>query len=147
MQRQILITKPDRHRLEQLIENRLAPTDAGVETLERKLERAIVVDPEKISKNVVTMNSRVRIHDLDRNVESVVSIVFPSESNAEQNRISVLAPLGTALLGSRVGTSVRFNAPGGLRRVKIIGIEYQPEAAGRNRVSSPTSVRDIRTAA
>jgi regulator of nucleoside diphosphate kinase len=147
MQRQILITKPDMHRLEQLIENRTAPTDAGIETLKYELERATVVDPEKISNNVVTMNSRVRIHDLDRNAESVVTIVFPSESNAEQHRISVLAPLGTALLGSRVGRSVRFNAPGGPRRVKIIGIEYQPEAAGRNRGLSSTPVRDIRSAA
>jgi len=147
MQKQIFITTPDMYRLEQLIENRLSPADAGIETLERELNRAIVVDPEKISKNVVTMNSRVRIHDLDRNSEMVVTIVFPFESNAEQNRISILAPLGTALLGSRVGSSVRFNAPGGPRRMKIIGIEYQPEAAARTRLSWARAFHHVRRAA
>ena len=147
MRRQILITKPDMHRLEQLIQNRLPSLDAAIATLEHELDRAVVVDPEKISKHVVTMNSRVRIDDLDRNIELVVTIVFPSESNAEQNRISILAPLGAALLGARVGTSVRFSAPGGERRVRVIAMEYQPEAASRNRVSSSRTVDEIEPAA
>jgi regulator of nucleoside diphosphate kinase len=124
------------HRLESLVENRVPSPDAGVQALEHELGRAILVEPEKIAKNVVTMNSRIRIHDLDRNSELVVTIVFPFESNAERNRISVLAPLGTALLGCRVGERVKFNAPGGERRVKIVGIEYQPEAAARQRIAS-----------
>jgi regulator of nucleoside diphosphate kinase len=94
------------------------------------------MDPEDISKKVVTMNSRIRIHDLDRGSEAVVTVVFPFESNAEQHRVSVLAPLGTALLGRRVGDRVKFEAPGGTRRVKIVRIEYQPEGAARDRVSS-----------
>jgi len=147
MRKQIYITKPDMHRLEQLVENSLMPTDSRMDTLERELERAIVVDPEKISRNVVTMNSRVHIRDLDRDSELVVTIVFPFESNVDQNRISVLAPLGMALLGSRVGEGVRFEAPGGPRRVKILGIEYQPEAAARDRLLSSKEFRNIASAA
>jgi regulator of nucleoside diphosphate kinase len=73
MRKQVFITKPGMHRLEGLVENRLPSPDAGVQALEHELERAILVDPEKIAKNVVTMNSRIRIHDLDRNSELVVT--------------------------------------------------------------------------
>jgi regulator of nucleoside diphosphate kinase len=136
MRKQIFMTKPDVQRLERLVETRFPAADAGVQALEQELERAILVDPEKIARNVVTMNSRVLIQDLDRNSELVVTVVFPSEANAEQNRISVLAPLGTALLGRRVGQRVTFDAPGGGRRVRIVAIEYQPEAAARDRIQS-----------
>jgi regulator of nucleoside diphosphate kinase len=119
-----------------------------VEALEKELDRAAVVDPEKISRKVVTMNSRVRIHDIDRNAEATVTVVFPSAANAEQNRISVLAPLGTALLGCRVGQIVRFGAPSGPRRLQIMAIEYQPEAAARDRgvTSNDTALQNFRSA-
>lgn len=133
MRKQIFITQPDMYRLQQLVGNPFPLADTSVEALGHELERAIVVAPEKISRKVVTMNSRVRIHDLDRGSELVVTVVFPFESNAELRRMSVLAPLGTALLGSRVNETVSFEAPGGPRRVKIVGIEYQPESAARDR--------------
>src|SRR5687767_14520566 len=134
------------HRLEQLVESRLQPT-AEVEALEHQLNRAVIIDPDRISSNVVTMNSRVRIHDLNRDSETTITIVFPSEANAEQNRISVLAPLGRTLLGAAVGQTVRFEAPGGTRRVKITAIEYQPEAAARDRISVPSALQNPRSAA
>jgi regulator of nucleoside diphosphate kinase len=135
MGKNIVITRPDMHRLEQLVESSVSQTDAG-RTLEYELDRAIVVDPERISEKVVTMNSRVRILDMDRDSELVVTVVFPFEANAQQNKVSVLAPLGTALLGCRVGETVKFNAPGGTRRIKIIAIEYQPEAAARQHMQA-----------
>jgi regulator of nucleoside diphosphate kinase len=57
-------------------------------------------------------------------------VVFPSEADSEQGKISILAPVGTALLGYRVGDTVEWKLPGGLRRLKIERILYQPEAAG-----------------
>ena len=133
MQKQIVITDPDIRRLEQLVDTGSALSDDRLQALEQELNRAVVVAPEDIAKTVVTMNSRIRIYDLDRDFEFVCTVVFPAEANAEHNKISVLAPLGTALLGCRVGQIVRFSAPGGVRRVKIMAIEYQPEAAARKR--------------
>jgi regulator of nucleoside diphosphate kinase len=138
MEKQIWITTPDLNRLQLLVDNPPPMENTRLESLERELQRAIVVPPDGISRRVVTMNTRVRVQDLDRGFESVLTLVFPFEANVGENRVSVLAPLGTAILGSRVGETVRFQAPGGLRRVKITGIEYQPEAAARSRNTPKT---------
>jgi regulator of nucleoside diphosphate kinase len=137
MQKRIIVTTSDIERLKQMLESTSPQLDYdGLDALEQELDRAEIVAADKISKNIVTMNSRVRLHDLDRDMEFVCSIVFPAEANSDQKRISVLAPLGTALLGYRVGHTVRFPAPGGPRRVKIKAVEYQPEAAARERVAA-----------
>lgn len=137
MQKRIIVTMSDNERLKQLLKSTSPQSDyVGLEVLEQELDRAEIVTADKISKNIVTMNSRVRLHDLDRDMEFVCSIVFPAEANSDQKKISVLAPLGTALLGYRLGRIVRFPAPGGPRRVKIKAIEYQPEAAARERVAA-----------
>jgi regulator of nucleoside diphosphate kinase len=72
----------------------------------------------------------VRIKDLDSGREIAYEIVFPPDANVANNRISVLAPIGTGLLGCSVGTTVEWRVPSGLRRLRILEIEYQPEAAG-----------------
>jgi regulator of nucleoside diphosphate kinase len=132
MKKRIIMTPSDIERLKQLVESASPQSDhAGLDALARELERADVVAAEEVSRNIVTMNSRVRLHDLDRDIDFVCSIVFPAEANADQKRISVLAPLGTALLGYSAGQVVSFPAPGGPRRVKIKAVEYQPEAAAR----------------
>jgi regulator of nucleoside diphosphate kinase len=137
MQKPIVITPSDIERLERLVGSASPQSrHAGLDALARELDRANIVTAEEVSKNVVTMNSRVRVHDLDRDIEFVCSIVYPSESNADQQRISVLAPLGTALLGYSAGQVVSFPAPGGPRRVKIKEVEYQPEAAARERLAA-----------
>jgi regulator of nucleoside diphosphate kinase len=136
MPKRIIVTASDVERLERLLESRSRQSDyVGLEALEHELDRADIVNSDTISKHIVTMNSRVRLHDLDRDVEFVCSIVFPAEADSEQGRVSVLAPLGVALLGYRVGHIVRFETPGGTRRVKIKAIEYQPEAATRERMA------------
>jgi regulator of nucleoside diphosphate kinase len=94
------------------------------------LEFAEVVASQEVSPDVITMRSKGRLKDLDTTDESIYSIVFPSEANANKGRISVLAPLATALLGYRRGDTVEFQAPGRLRRLQIVEILYQPESAG-----------------
>jgi regulator of nucleoside diphosphate kinase len=132
MQKRIVVTTSDMERLELILERHTTRSSpAGLEALEQELSRADVVSPDRVAKNVVTINSRVRLHDLDRGKEFVCSIVFPSEADASRNRVSVLTPLGTALLGDSVGRIVQFPTPGGPRKVKIEAIEYQPEAAER----------------
>jgi regulator of nucleoside diphosphate kinase len=98
--------------------------------LEEELERAQIVSPQDIPGDVVTMNSRARIKDLDSNEEMVFALVFPSEADYVRGRLSVLAPIGTALLGCRAGDTVEWEVPAGVRRFKIEQILYQPEAAG-----------------
>lgn len=130
----IYISETDRTRLGNLIElvrnQREHSNLSYANKLEDELEFAEVVSPQDIPADVVTMRSTVRLKDLDTNEESVYSIVFPSEANADDGKISVLAPLATALLGYRRGTTVEFQAPGRVRRLQILEILYQPESAG-----------------
>jgi regulator of nucleoside diphosphate kinase len=130
----IYISETDRERLGNLIELLRDGSERSdltyVNKLEDELEFAEVLAPEDVPPDVVTMRSKVRLKDLDTNDESVYSIVFPSEANSDEGKISVLAPLATALLGYRRGTTVEFQAPGRVRRLKILELLYQPESAG-----------------
>ena len=76
------------------------------------------------------MNSSVRVSDLVTSKSEVITIVFPSDANYEEGKVSILAPLGTALLGYRVGDVVYWHVPRGIRQLRIDEILYQPEAAG-----------------
>lgn len=97
--------------------------------LTAELARAVVVGQEEIPPDVVTMNSRVRLRDGRRTW--IMTLVFPENADPEEGCISVLAPLGAAILGCRVGQSVKFRVPGGEERsCDILSVLYQPEAAG-----------------
>jgi regulator of nucleoside diphosphate kinase len=98
--------------------------------LEEELAQAEVVNPEDIPQDVITMRSKVRLKDLKSGQIVMYSLVFPSEANSNEGQISVLAPIGTALLGNRSGDVVESRVPSGLRRLKVKEIVYQPEAAG-----------------
>jgi regulator of nucleoside diphosphate kinase len=127
----IVLTEEDHGRLQRLIRSRRhhANRDApSLKALELELDRATVVRSKEIPDDVVTMNSRVRVKDLDRGEEVVYQIVFPADADASRNRISVLAPLGTGLLGYRAGTVFEWPVPSGVRRLHIVDVEYQPES-------------------
>ena len=132
----IIISSFDKKRLLSLIEEWEAdPQDRGhIDDLAEEIERALVLEPQAIPADVVTMNSRFRLTDADTGEQKTVTIVFPGMANTAEGKISVLAPLGTALLGYRVGELVEWNVPSGLRRLRIDAIEYQPEAAGEFKV-------------
>jgi regulator of nucleoside diphosphate kinase len=98
--------------------------------LEEELEKANVVSSQEIPADVVTMNSQVRIRDLDAGKELILTLVFPANADYEQGKLSILAPMGTALLGYRAGDTIEWHAPSGLRRLRIEQIIYQPEASG-----------------
>jgi len=129
----IVITEADYARLRRVIESSrlFRKRDAAhLDELEEEIDRATIVSAGDVPYNVVTMNSRVRIKDLDCGREVAYEIVFPGEADVANNRISVLAPIGTALLGCSAGTTVQWRVPSGLRRLRILNVEYQPEAAG-----------------
>ena len=132
-QRQIVITEFDLERLQVLIETMQDnPTrdTRYLDELNDELLRAEVVAPQEIPPQVITMNSTVRLQDLDSKANVEYTVVFPADANLEQGKISVLAPVGMALIGYRVGDTIVWKVPGGTRRLKVKAILYQPEAAG-----------------
>jgi len=132
-QREIFITAFDKKRLDELI---AVAREFGeharrdLDDLAAELARAKMVEPKEVPPNVVTMNSKVILHDLDTSEELTYCLVFPNEADIDSGTISVLAPVGTAILGYREGDAVEWPVPSGQRRIKIEEILYQPEAAG-----------------
>ena len=119
--RQIEISEPNARVLRGLLSarNGAAHDQEHLEDLRVELERALVLDPSRLSPSVVTMHAAVRVRDLESGRRQELTLVSPSEANVSAGRISVLAPLGTALLGYREGDVVERVMPGGLRRLLI----------------------------
>jgi regulator of nucleoside diphosphate kinase len=129
----IYVTSQDKQRLEDLLLEVEAsdPRKQGdLIALTEELRRAAIVDPKNVPGDVITMNSRAEMRDLVSGETVAFTLVFPSEANIDEEKISVLAPIGAGMLGYRVGDQFEWNVPGGLRRMKVIKVEYQPEAAG-----------------
>jgi regulator of nucleoside diphosphate kinase len=128
----VVITEFDFDRLRHLAESPRYRTTHGVLVagLREELDRGRVVAPAEVPEGVVTMRSRVRVRDLKSRETETYTLVFPEEADIEIGKLSVLAPLGTALLGTRVGDVIEFEAPAGTRRLKVEKVLYQPEAAG-----------------
>ncbi len=98
--------------------------------LRNELERARVVPPQEVPPDVITMNSKVRLLDVEDGDEFTFTLVFPQDADHEQSKISILAPIGTAVLGYRVGDTITWEVPDGIRKLKVLEILYQPESAG-----------------
>ena len=106
------------------------PDKDYLKELENELNQGKIVEPKDIPKDVITMNSMVRLKDLDSEEEMTYTLVFPGIADISNNKISILAPIGTALIGYRVGDIIEWKVPAGLRKLKVEEILYQPEAAG-----------------
>ena len=101
--------------------------------LERELNRAIVVSSAAVPPDVVTMNSRVRYSDEMDGVKRTISLVYPTHADAAGGKVSVLAPVGTALLGLSEGQSIEWDFPDGSRRLlKLEEVLHQPERIGNS---------------
>lgn len=132
-ERTIYITSFDVSRLEELLEvaNDFSARDnKHLDELTKELLRAEVVNSKSIPADVITMNSKVSLLDLDTKEEKTYTLVFPSEANIDENKISILAPIGTAMLGYHIGDTIKWHVPAGIRKLKITDILYQPESAG-----------------
>lgn len=130
---EIYVSRVDLARLQQLIANarRTSDMDADyLDQLEAKLERAEEIAPRAVPVDIVTMNSRVELRDEESGALHAYALVFPEDADPAQDRISVLAPLGAALLGARLGERIAWQVPGGEKRMQVERIPYQPEAAG-----------------
>ena len=131
-EKELVITEADFDRLKHLVESpRYRTTHAMLlMALKQELDRGTVVAPGEVPKGIVTMHSRVRVRDLQEDEPETYTLVYPDEADIDNGKLSILAPLGTALLGTRVGDVVEFDAPAGTRRLKVERVLYQPEAAG-----------------
>ena len=129
-ERTIYITQTDMERLRSLIEIYNGNDAAYVERLEEELDRAQIVDQKDIPHDVVTMNSIVRIKDLDAGEEKTFALVFPGKAKVAERSISILAPVGTAIIGYREGDTIEWEVPVGTKRFQIMEIIYQPERVG-----------------
>ncbi|HEX6241261.1 MAG TPA: GreA/GreB family elongation factor, partial [Polyangiales bacterium] len=129
----IVMTEFDRHRLQgmlHVLRKRSGVNAWSLDALETELARAHVVSPQQIPATVVTMNSRVRLRDLDTGVVLVVALAFPAGGAAQDASVPVLSPLGLALLGCREGDVMEWRTRQGPRRLRVDAVVYQPEAAG-----------------
>lgn len=118
----ITLTTRDMERLQRLLAE---GSGRGAERLDVELARADVVDPAAISPDVVTMNSEVTYRDEASGAERTVRLVYPSEADSSRGWVSVLAPLGSALLGLRVGQAIDWAMPRGVRRVRVLAVPQQ----------------------
>ncbi|HYQ15901.1 MAG TPA: nucleoside diphosphate kinase regulator [Polyangiaceae bacterium] len=127
------MTEFDLRRLDALLQrvrDQVRPP-ATLSVLEREVAQAVAVKPEEVPATVVTMNSEVEVVDLSNGERRSITVVFPALAGIEAGRISVLAPLGTALIGSREGACVAWQTPRGLKQLQVARVVFQPEAAGR----------------
>lgn len=126
----IIISEQDLHRLETMLEHQAQMT-ATMQHLEDELARAIVVVPQEVPANVVSMNARVLIILGQAKEATEVTLVYPHDFKGEQGQVNVVAPIGAAILGLAEGQHIEWPQPdGNMMQVKIEKVLYQPEREG-----------------
>jgi regulator of nucleoside diphosphate kinase len=126
----IIVTAPDHAELSSVITVTGKVSERAkweLRLLENELKRAQIVPPEEIPPDVITMNTRAELLDLDSGEEMEFTLVLPADADINDGKISVLAPLGTAMLGYRIGDTFEWPVPYGVRRLKVIKVHFQPE--------------------
>ena len=136
-EQQEMVTRTDSTRLREMIGSIRQslptpghPLESYLRDLEGHLARTTVVPPTCVDADTVTMNSKVRLRDLDSGRSQVVTLVYDEDSDQFGEKLSVLTSLGASLLGLRVGDIVEWQTRRAPRRVQVERILFQPEAAG-----------------
>ena len=125
----LTVSTHDARRLEALLQGETGRGAPMAGLLEQELARATLVEPTQVPADVVTMHSRVVCADDTSGERHEVELEYPHEADADLGRISILAPVGTALLGLAVGDAIDWPVPGGrTTRVRVMAVPYQPEA-------------------
>ena len=120
----LIISETDYQRLIQLIEKNDTP---AAEALEVEISRAEIIKRKDFPVNAVSMDSTVTFIDLDSDEEKTISLVYPVDANVDEMKISVLSPVGSALIGLRIGGNIKWPVPQGkIRRLKVVAVQ-QPE--------------------
>lgn len=138
MKNQIHITKPDQLKLTAIMES-IGPANKPLQRwltiLEHELDRANIVESHEIPQGIITLHSRVRLVDLDSGESLIYKLVLPSETARVESGLSVLAPIGIAMLGYAEGDVFKCETPGGVRRFLVESVLFQPEADAQRRRS------------
>jgi regulator of nucleoside diphosphate kinase len=125
----IIITQQDADRLEALLERLSEQNFPGKEQLEAELDRATIVSPRDVPGDIVTMNSKV-LFRTGEGKEFSLKLVYPKDSDGSPENISILAPVGSALLGLKDGDTISWPINGGAMQVQVIKVTEQPERDG-----------------
>ena len=127
----VIISTLDAERLERIIDSLPASSSKVAQHLEEELARAELVEPHAVPPTVVTMNSTVRFKVETTDEEFCMTLVYPKDVDSSGSKISILAPIGSAMIGLSEGDSIAWPKPGmGLLKVRVEEITYQPERAG-----------------
>ena len=127
----IVVSSRDFNRLEQLLDSPALRRHPAAVALNEELARAEVVPPDKVPAGVVTMHSTVECEDEITHDRHTLTLVYPNEANVGKGHVSILAPVGSALLGLSLGQSIDWAAPDGRKlRLRVIAVRYQPESSG-----------------
>ena len=129
----IIVTENDCRRLERLLRGNVAQaidTKKYIRDLCDELTRAEVVSSDKVPQDVITMNSTVVLRDLETDELETYTLVYPEDANIAEGKLSVLAPIGTAILGYREGDLVNWHVPSGTSQLRIEELVFQPERTG-----------------
>ena len=131
--KKVTLTKNDYTRIYKAItdaKNSKTINSNEAEKLLSELSKAEIVPSEKIDKDVATMNSEVKLFFENTQKEQSFKIVYPQDANLKENKISIFSPIATALIGYKIGDEIEWIVPGGMTKIKIVDLIYQPEAAG-----------------
>jgi regulator of nucleoside diphosphate kinase len=104
---------------------------AYIQSLKEEVERAEIVEPRSVPPDVITLNTTAALLDIETDETMKYTLVLPEEADVSQGKISILAPIGTAMLGYRVGDVFEWDTPGGKVKIKVSAILDQPEAKGK----------------
>jgi regulator of nucleoside diphosphate kinase len=127
----ITVSSRDVERLEQLLEQPSWSKAPGIDALRGELARANIVEPGDMPADIVTMNSTACVEDESTGATHELTLVYPRDADGSAGKVSVFAPVGSAMLGLRVGQSIEWTMPGGRHaRLRVTSIRYQPEASG-----------------
>ncbi len=134
----IYISRYDYTKLRLLLSTALysRASNLALRNLRDELDRAVVIDPAAFPAGTVTMDSTVEFEDLATGEVEKYTVTFPERADIDEGRISILAPIGTALIGCRVGEIVKWSTPGGVRQLKIRRVTAPAPAAAPTAASS-----------
>lgn len=125
----ILMTEKDLLRIKHVLSFQ---NSQEYENLDIELDRAKIISDNEVPPDLVTMNSKIKFLNIQENKEMVFTLVYPSDANFSEGKISVLASLGSALIGLRVNQQINWMFPDGkTKTLKILEVLYQPEADGK----------------